>query len=632
MDEMLQHLKKISEDSLQARVEPKVLRRALDLRREPTRVSRTPDGFLTAWVQGGDTYAVAVRPDGTGLKEWRCTCPYEWEGPCKHVVALALAGAAMAREGKNIPLLRPDDELYLELFPEADGNAAAGLMSRLRTLLEGKSREELIERLLLLLSKHPSLEQELLAEEAMASDDPRRLEETLHRAILRATRRPAWYNAWKEEGWLPDYSPVRNLLERLRQLDRADAIVEAGDMLWQRGKTQVEQSDDEGVTAAALADCLQTVVLALPRSSLSRPKQVLWLLTRMLDDDFSLWGAGQTLLDADAYTPEDWQEVARALERMLAQRPRPQSHDFTEGYRRQTLVRRLIQAYERGGRAEDVLSLYEREADSCGLHTEFLDYLLTAKRRDQARQYCIRVYGTLGASFSGVAGALRKRLRDMAESDGQPALACAYAAEEFFDGPTLEHYQELARAAGQAACWPGVRTQALRYLETGRRPEPGQDNDWPLPPPEVSPAKTRYRRVFPRMDELIIIALWEERPDDAITLYRTHANSRALEKKTACMVATAAIPLQPELSVEIWEKLAEECIDRVCASAYSEATRYLRRIHDLYETRRQLPEWHHFLAGLRARHKAKRRLQAELDTLPDSKALPLEKRPPKKVH
>ena len=48
---------------------------------------------LTAEVEGSDVapYHVTLRLDGARITETRCTCPYEWEGCCKHVVATLLA-------------------------------------------------------------------------------------------------------------------------------------------------------------------------------------------------------------------------------------------------------------------------------------------------------------------------------------------------------------------------------------------------------------------------------------------------------------------------------------------------------------------------------------------------------------
>lgn len=48
------------------------------------------DGFVRARVDGSDSYAVELHEDASGF-EATCTCPFQWEGKCKHIVAAMLA-------------------------------------------------------------------------------------------------------------------------------------------------------------------------------------------------------------------------------------------------------------------------------------------------------------------------------------------------------------------------------------------------------------------------------------------------------------------------------------------------------------------------------------------------------------
>lgn len=47
---------------------------------------------LFAEVQGSDdeSYHVHVQLSDDGIETWLCSCPYEWDGACKHVVAALL--------------------------------------------------------------------------------------------------------------------------------------------------------------------------------------------------------------------------------------------------------------------------------------------------------------------------------------------------------------------------------------------------------------------------------------------------------------------------------------------------------------------------------------------------------------
>lgn len=121
-------------------------------------LSRTEDGTLVAWVSGTDEYATWVRPEGSGDFDHDCTCPYEDWGPCKHAVAVVLAAGAQLKRDEEIPLLDPDDDLYLEAFEDEDHWAEEedefdpdqspvsppkGRSPQIEAMLAGKTRDEL---------------------------------------------------------------------------------------------------------------------------------------------------------------------------------------------------------------------------------------------------------------------------------------------------------------------------------------------------------------------------------------------------------------------------------------------------------------------------------------------------------
>jgi len=85
-----------------------------------SQLSCTGDGTLVAWVSGSDEYATSVRRDEQGDFDFDCTCPYDDVGPCKHVVAVLLATAEQLKRYQEIPLLDPEDDLYLEMFDDLE--------------------------------------------------------------------------------------------------------------------------------------------------------------------------------------------------------------------------------------------------------------------------------------------------------------------------------------------------------------------------------------------------------------------------------------------------------------------------------------------------------------------------------
>ena len=120
----------IESDVCQATTE-KVLKRGEDYLETMAVLSvaqRGTDGLGD--VEGTDVepYRVRVRFDRGGVADAECTCPYEWEGWCKHIVAVLLT----CLRRPEVVDVRPSLE---ELTAGLDREQLAGL---LRLLAEGQ--------------------------------------------------------------------------------------------------------------------------------------------------------------------------------------------------------------------------------------------------------------------------------------------------------------------------------------------------------------------------------------------------------------------------------------------------------------------------------------------------------------
>jgi len=77
------------------------------------------------------------------------------------------------------------------------------------------------------------------------------------------TAEEAWYDRWRQEGSLPDYSGVRYGLRELLDAGRADDVVALGKRLFRKAQEQVGMSHDDGETAGEVADTMKIVYQAL---------------------------------------------------------------------------------------------------------------------------------------------------------------------------------------------------------------------------------------------------------------------------------------------------------------------------------------------------------------------------------
>jgi uncharacterized Zn finger protein len=412
-------------------------------------------------------------------------------------------------------------------------------------------------------------------------------------------------------------------LKALAATGHADAVIELGEELWSRGNEQVAESHDEGETASEIAECLEVVLRALPQTSLTASEQLLWVIERMLEDEYSLLDSGDKILGRAIYTPTDWGAVADSLEARLKSLSKPVSSGFSERYRRGKLVDAVINAYKRSGQGKQVIPLLEKEADACQNYGKLVDALLLAGERVKARQWCIAGFGRSVKDAPGIAAKLRERLREMALAEQNLDLVAAYRAEEFLDHPSPGAFTELRKAAEKAKVWPKVREGILRHLETGRRPDSevsgNREKSWPLPIPEVMAPREKAAQhgsgQFPDRELLIDIAILEKRFDDVVELHGVLCKTKRWHFETDKTVAQAVAGSHPQTALGIWRSIVNSLIGQVKPKAYEEAAIYLRRMCQVYEESGRGVEWNGLLGELRRDHKAKRRLLEVLDGL-----------------
>jgi len=596
---------------------------------------QTPEGELVAWVSGTEEYATMVQLDLEGMHSWFCTCPYSG-GPCKHAVAVILQAAHMIKEGRKIPELDEDDDLYLMLFaddeeeweeqPDPDDlrarvspPSAKPVDAKMQKLLAAKTREELIDLVIRLIKDFPQIAQFLREEEQLVRGQVEPLVRSLRKEIRRLTNEPAWHNHWNQDGSVPDYSHVEQQFQALFDAGYYDHLLELGDELWRLGTEQVEASDDDGETASTITDCLEIVLRAVPLSSLARPRQLAWVMERLLVDEFSLLEQGEEIVKESVFTPEDWREVATIFETRLSALHTPKSTDYSSSFRRGAVVDRLIDIYQRAGLAENIVPLLEKEVEKCQCYQELVTHLLKSGDRDGARQWCIRGFEQTIREAPGLAAGLQERLLAMAEEEKRSDLAAAHRAQKFFRHPSIDTYRELRKSCEKIKQWPEVRERVLLFLETGNRPDlppkTGEAGNWPLVAAEVFyPSEKKGVLSFPLYAPLLDIAIQEKRMDDVVNLYERTKKSRfnwGIEEK----VADALAKTHPDLSLSLWRGKVDRLIAEVKPKSYREAAGYLRKMSKVYEASGRQVEWTTLLTELRRQHKAKRRLLEILDSL-----------------
>lgn len=630
-------------------------------------LNMTKSGWILAWVQGSELYATAVSIDSSGKLSSSCSCPSYWN-PCKHSVAAVLSFLDALKNKEDVPEASQNDQRIRLIVGKKDGRAVnwetddeedadfdsefpetfkgsegddfpdlpADPPSRsrkksrataVRQRLDSMNKDQLVEFVLNLADKYPDIGVRIEEEEDVKSGRISKTVKSIRAEIENLASEPGWQRHWSGQGYIPDYSHVRERLESLLNSGHADEVLGLGDDLWILGNEQVESSDDEGETGEQIADCMKVVFQAVSKSTLSHPDQILWMIETFLKDEFELLEYPADYFQTHQYDTNAWSQVTDELLNRLDNLPVANKEDhFSEVLRRRKIMDWAIMALEFAGREQEIIPLLKREAPITQCYILLIDHLLKAGMRAEARSTAVEGFRLTLGDAPGIAWELEDRLRKMAEGENQPSMVAAYRALEFFNHPSLESYKKLKQQAKSVDEWPTVKKAAITFLQTGARPDVKAKNKgkvvtadikpWPFPDPEISiePKTSPYVR-FPNVSCLIEISIHEKDVNEILRWYAIGRKTPYIGNAFDSEVADAVKNSHPDESLKIWRNIAEKQINLVKTTAYEVAARYLRQMRDVYQKNQRFDEWNALIAQIRAKHKAKRNLMQILDGL-----------------
>jgi len=446
--------------------------RNYQLSRHVSDLASTPDGALIAYVQGTQRYTTRVDIDDAMLDS-TCTCPYDGL-VCKHAVAIVLEFLDHLKRGDEVPPLPKGDPrpaLLEEAMEEEEGitfekiePGEEGEVNRvdLHAFLEGKSKTELVAMMEKLTRENPEARRALEDRKDLASGSVKGLVQSIAVDIEELSSEPAWSHHWSGEGYIPDYSPVRERLEALLAGGYTDEVLELGEALLKAGTRQVEMSDDDGETGMEISSCLDVAFRALPRSSLSPTDQILWVVDIELRDQYDLCETeGHYAFWDRKFPPEEWDIAAdRLLERLERLRKSPRKDEFSSEYRRDMLANNVIRALKESGREEEVIPLCEREAVDTGSYIRLVNQLIGAGCQGEAEQWIHKGIAATEKKWPGIARrAPQGHARDPGRGGGLD-FGRRHAGRGLLrvsDGDHLRGVEESGKAGQGLAGGPGSR-------------------------------------------------------------------------------------------------------------------------------------------------------------------------------
>lgn len=578
---------------------------------------------LHAEVEGSEyePYRVTVSFDPAGVRAASCTCPYDWGGWCKHIVATLLAFAAQPSDVERRP-------------PLAE-------------LLAGLDREQLAAVLLRLAEDEPALvdaiEDQLVPKGArgaalaqlppVAADAPagasavksgggaptRRTAvdvDGFKRQLRRVFRSQGTDDYLAYEGILADLEPlvaqIRGFLDgddARSALPLLEALTDEYSDAW------VEFDDSDGELGGFFEELGELWAEALLASNLKQAERKTWrerleewageaeeygcegleIAVQAASEGWTgSWLDGAMQGDVRPGTQPDTPYAAELTQVRL--RILERSGYITEAlrlaaaagmYREQALI--LV----RQGRGAEAAALGQRQIST---PEDALVLAQTLREQgDPAGALAVAEHGFgLGASEAGAPGQEFARARlaawlvELAAGQGRAELALRAGTEALRVEPQLSLYRRLAELAGAhlelvEGGWPALRERLLAALR----------------------ASTAWRA-----SGRIEIFLAEGLIDDAIAALGKHPDSSSLVR-----VMDAAITARPDWVISAATGNAERIMDAGDAKHYDSAIGWLRRARSGYEAAGRVQDWTAYVQQLRAKHIRKYKLVALLDGL-----------------
>lgn len=544
---------------------------------------------LRAEVEGSDyrPYEITVTLDRVGIVAASCTCPYDWGGDCKHIVAVLLTFLDDPDAFEPLPTVA---ELLDGLDPEA-----------LRALLE-QATAEVAGFNQWLLAAVPGVRRAAPPTPQAASPrrtplDPAPFERQM-RALLRVGSR------YDEYGHMDAGATLRPFLAQvegfLAQGDGGSALVILR-VIYDQTVPNYEMLEGESEMADFLAaEAGPLLAEAFLSTDITPKEQQEWeerieqwhtdLEEYGVDYAFDLpmealeWGWDE--MDGD---DEAWDSEEGATSRSW--------YAFIP-----TLADVKLQVLERTGRTEEFLA----QAAALGQHRRRALKLLELGRSTEAIEAARPIHSADDAL------AVAQALRAAGHLEAAAAIAAQGLGEE-------RHQMALGQWLGPVAAELGQHDLARRAWRSAYSAQPNRAAFEALR--DLMPAAEWPALRATLLDEAeqkgagggdaaeVLIAAGEI--DRAISLAEKQPNNyRLLE-----VVVTAATPTHPHWVIDVTRRQAEALIDSVQSKHYPTAAHWLEKTKAAHRAAGTIQEWVAYLRALKERHARKRALIPLLNRL-----------------
>lgn len=556
---------------------------------------------LTAEVEGSDVapYRVAIRLHDGGVAEARCTCPYDWGGPCKHIVAA--------------------------LLKFVDDPGAVVERPPLRERLQALDRDALIDLILRRFATDPDLAGWIEAEIAAA---PRPARQTpVDPEPIAARAHAVLAGRYRERRYWDDYTASGDAAELHDLVEKAVPFLEAGD-----GRNALRIL--EAVTDAFVDDWID-----YSSGSDEHMYELFNDLGRMMAEAALMSDLNADERDAYATTVADWQDrladygveesfcvALRALETgwddpalqtvLAGEGATWPAVEAKEDWDERALTAVRLRVLDACGRTDAYLNL----ARAAGASTSAATMLVRLDRISEAVAYAQEAFTLPGESLD-LAKALREAgrhdealaiaeaglrlgrgvtdndhwssgrsvaplahwLRDYAGAMDRRDLALIAARTAFEHTLSLQDYRSVAAWAGET--WATIRTDLLACLMAARF-----------------------------SSDRVEILLSEGLIDEAVRCVGSK-DGDGTSDAVLLRLMEAAHMSHPDWVIRLAERKAARIMEAGSAGLYEAAAQWLQQAALAHDAAGRIDEWTATIEGLIEKHRKKYKLRPLLEAL-----------------
>jgi uncharacterized Zn finger protein len=559
---------------------------------------------IQAAVEGNEAepYVVQLAFDAGGVTQVSCTCPYDFEGWCKHLIATALLCVRQPDRIQQRPalnqLLEQLDRVQMQNLLQILVDEQPSLMNSIDRFVSQMTRPQ------------PATSARTKRQTAVDPQPYRYQAQRLMRETL----------SYWEEG--DEYDPIANELPTL--IAQAQAFTEQGEgnsalvileAITQACAEDWEEIADYGGNGEDLIRLLDPAWTEAILSADFQSGEEMDLQVNLEDWERQLGGCFELSAAAlrQGWDDPDLIAVLQGQSANLWEDSRPDCADL--------LAQIQLRILKRQGRQDEYLNLAHVE----GQIQEYLIMLTQLGRITDVMAACkqltyveqalevakgLREHGALAEAL-----AIAQHGLTLPEAEHLSPSWYMIGQIEQYQTPGFGFYQladwtsELAEGLGNLSVALSARIEAFKARPSFgdyQKVETLAGENWLTLKSELI-QELRQRENWVAAEAKVTIFLHEGLIDDAIATVDSYGARHLLRQ-----VMVAAIPHQPDWVIVKARRQAEDIMDRGKSSAYEAAVDWLRQAREAYLHCDRRPEWQHYHAQLMNTHARKRKLMALL--------------------